>query len=81
CACNIATTQLVKCGLFPCTPVHPMLAINIDMLEFAAGLFVHLSPNECAWASNLSGFLRKCGYLLHTSDSLQHHFANSLAQY
>ncbi|KAF9507807.1 hypothetical protein BS47DRAFT_1303577 [Hydnum rufescens UP504] len=51
------------------------------MLEFTAGLFVHLSPNERAWASNLSGFLRKGGYLLHTSDSLQRRFANSLAHY
>ncbi|KAF9511211.1 hypothetical protein BS47DRAFT_1278763, partial [Hydnum rufescens UP504] len=57
CTCNIAATQLVKHGLFPCTPVHPTLTINIDMLEFTARLFVHLFPNEHAWASNLSGFL------------------------
>jgi hypothetical protein len=63
----MAAVQLVKRGLFPCAPVHPTLAVSIDMLEFVAGLFVHLPPNERAWASNLSDFLKKRGYRLHTS--------------
>jgi hypothetical protein len=70
CVCHTAPVQLIKRGLFPCAPVHPTLAVDLAMLEFVAGLFVHLPPNERAWASNLSNFLKKRGYQLRTSVSL-----------
>ncbi|KAF9503572.1 hypothetical protein BS47DRAFT_1262726, partial [Hydnum rufescens UP504] len=50
CPCAPAPVQLVKQGLFPCSPVHPALAVSLEMLEFVSELFVHLAPNEAAWA-------------------------------
>ncbi|KAF9509129.1 hypothetical protein BS47DRAFT_1261051, partial [Hydnum rufescens UP504] len=56
CKCRPVPEQLVGRGLFPCAPVLPKLAIDLDMLEFATGLFVNSSPNEMAWAATLTEF-------------------------
>ncbi|KAF9505284.1 hypothetical protein BS47DRAFT_1306907, partial [Hydnum rufescens UP504] len=50
--------QLVLRGLFLCAPLHPSLAVSIDMLEFVAELFVQQAPNERAWAATLENFLK-----------------------
>ena len=70
CKCTPAPQQLIKHGLFPCTPVFPKLTIELDMLEFAAGLFVNSSPNETAWAATLMEFLGTWGYVLATEVSI-----------
>ncbi|KAF9503385.1 hypothetical protein BS47DRAFT_1309826, partial [Hydnum rufescens UP504] len=49
--------QLIKWGLFPCLPVYPALAVSLNMPEFVSTLFVHLAPNETAWADALTLFL------------------------
>ncbi|KAF9514979.1 hypothetical protein BS47DRAFT_1450002 [Hydnum rufescens UP504] len=59
CPCAPAPVQLVKQGLFPCSPVYPALAVSLDMLEFVSTLFVHLAPNETAWADALTSFLAR----------------------
>ena len=46
CPSRTAATQLVNRGLFPCAPLHPSLAVSMDMLEFVAELFVQQAPNE-----------------------------------
>ncbi|KAF9503174.1 hypothetical protein BS47DRAFT_1278398, partial [Hydnum rufescens UP504] len=52
---------------FPmCMQVHPTLAVDLGMLEFMAGLFIHLALNEQAWTENLFSFLKKRHYRLHT---------------
>ena len=66
CKCMPAPQQLIRRGLFPCAPVLPKLAIELDMLELAAGLFVNSSPNETAWAATLTEFLGTRGYSLST---------------
>ncbi|KAF9520071.1 hypothetical protein BS47DRAFT_1287649, partial [Hydnum rufescens UP504] len=79
--CTPAPQQLVERGLFPCAPFLPKLAINLDMLEFAAGLFVNSSPNETAWAATLTEFLDTRGYVFATEDSFRRCFGNALTQY
>ncbi|KAF9504125.1 hypothetical protein BS47DRAFT_1308730 [Hydnum rufescens UP504] len=59
CPCAPVPVQLVKQGLFPCSPVYPALAVSLDMLEFVSMLFVHLAPNETAWADALTSFLAR----------------------
>ncbi|KAF9507058.1 hypothetical protein BS47DRAFT_1423787, partial [Hydnum rufescens UP504] len=81
CKCLPAPRQLIEHGLFPCAPVFPKLAVELDMLEFAAGLFVNLAPNETAWAATLTEFLSTRGYIFTFSDSLRRRFRNALAQY
>ncbi|KAF9508082.1 hypothetical protein BS47DRAFT_1303212, partial [Hydnum rufescens UP504] len=64
CSCPswTAARQLVLRGLFPCAPLHPSLAVSIDMLEFVAELFVQQAPNERAWAATLETFLKRRGF-------------------
>lgn len=81
CQSRTAATQLVMRGLFPCAPLHPSLAVSMDMLEFVAELFVQQAPNERAWAATLEIFLKRRGFGLTGSDSLRRRFASALAQY
>ncbi|KAF9518057.1 hypothetical protein BS47DRAFT_1359105 [Hydnum rufescens UP504] len=45
--------ELIEHGYSPCTPLHPTLAVSLDMLEFAATLLLHIAPNERAWAETI----------------------------
>lgn len=81
CPCTPAPVQLVKRGLFPCSPVYPALAVSLDMLEFVSMLFVHLAPNETAWADALTSFLARQGHVFEAQDSLHQQFASALGQY
>lgn len=76
-----AAVQLVRRGLFPCSPLAPTLAVNMDMLEFVSELFVHMAPNERAWAATLTKYLKARGHEFATEDSLRRRFGNALAQY
>ncbi|KAF9521028.1 hypothetical protein BS47DRAFT_1255798, partial [Hydnum rufescens UP504] len=81
CPSRTAARQLVLRGLFPCAPLHPSLAVSIDMLEFVAELFVQQAPNERAWAATLENFLKRRGFKFGGNDSLRRRFATALAQY
>src|SRR5258705_10872601 len=73
--------QLVQCGLFPCAPLTPPLAIDIVMFEWATTLFLHMAPNVCAWTMTTEIMLKQEGYAFDTSDSLRHRFNNALMHY
>jgi hypothetical protein len=81
CSCSPAPVQLVKRGLFPCSPVYPALAVSIEMLEFVSMLFVHLAPNETAWAEALVMFLARRGHVFEAQDSFRRRFASALGQF
>jgi CxC1 like cysteine cluster associated with KDZ transposases len=70
CQCQPAVTQLIQHGVFPCVPVWPSLAVSLDMLEFVAELFVHITPNEREWAAMLEKYLSVHGYQLAAKDSV-----------
>ncbi|KAJ7448184.1 hypothetical protein FB451DRAFT_1187935 [Mycena latifolia] len=74
CACQPAPTQLLKAGLFACSPRHLSLAIDLHVLDFVARLFVNLPPNNTAFCNTLESFLSSRGYKLTTKwySSLQH---------
>jgi CxC1 like cysteine cluster associated with KDZ transposases len=65
-----AAIQLVGWGLFPCSPLAPTLAVSMDMLEFVSDLFVNMAPNEQAWATTLTKYLKAHGHEFATGDSL-----------
>ena len=81
CPCQSAAVQIVECGFFPCSPVYPTLAVSLHMLEFMAALFLHVAPNERAWATTVVGYLKARGHEFATGDSFQRRFSNSLAYY
>ncbi|KAF9514084.1 hypothetical protein BS47DRAFT_1295481 [Hydnum rufescens UP504] len=71
CPCRLAAIQLVERSFFPCAPLFPTLAVSLDMLEFVASLFLHMAPNERAWAMTLVEYLKARGYEFATGDSFQ----------
>ncbi|KAJ7453455.1 hypothetical protein FB451DRAFT_1185263 [Mycena latifolia] len=81
CACQPAPTQLLKAGLFACSPRHPSLAVDLHVLDFVARLFVNLPPNNTAFCNTLESFLSSQGYKLTTKDTLRIRFGNALEWY
>ncbi|KAJ7474951.1 hypothetical protein FB451DRAFT_1034933 [Mycena latifolia] len=81
CACQPAPTQLLKAGLFACSPRHSSLAIDLHVLDFVARLFVNLPPNNTAFCNTLESFLSSRGYKLTTKDTLRIRFGNALEWY
>ncbi|PPQ86278.1 hypothetical protein CVT26_004524, partial [Gymnopilus dilepis] len=81
CGCKELALQLLSKGLFPCAPFRPSLAVDLNMLEFARGLFQNLAPNTTAWAETLEEFLDNRGFKLKTKDTLRIRFGNALQWY
>ncbi|KAJ7067771.1 hypothetical protein B0H15DRAFT_793738 [Mycena belliarum] len=81
CACAPAPTQLLKRALFACSPLHPSLAVDLQVLDFVSRLFVNLPPNNTAVCNTLESFLASRGYKLTTRDTLRVRFGNALEWY
>jgi len=64
CDCYPAAVQLVNIGYFPCAPVRPTLAIDINLLEFVTLASHNMAPNVMGWSNTLQEFLSIRGYLL-----------------
>ena len=71
CTCTSPALQLLQRGLFPCAPLSPSLAVDLNMLEFVNGLFVNAAPNTTAWCETLESFLGNRRYKLSTRVSSQ----------
>jgi hypothetical protein len=54
--------QLLERGLFPCAPVRPSLAVELDQLDLVSTLFMVGAPNVTNWAETLSICLARKGY-------------------
>ncbi|KAJ7710781.1 hypothetical protein B0H17DRAFT_1155465 [Mycena rosella] len=70
CQCQPAPLQLLRAGLFPCSPQNPSLAVDVQVLDFVSRLFVNLPPNNTAF-----------WYKLKTKDTLRVRFGNTLEWY
>ena len=66
CKCLPAAQQLLACGLFPCAPKAPSLAVDISLLQFTSALFLRLHPNVTSFCETLEFFLEVRGYKLNT---------------
>ena len=66
CTCTSPALQLLKRGFFPCAPVSPSVAVDLNMLEFVNELFVNAAPNTTAWCETLESFLGNRKYKLTT---------------
>ncbi|KAI5989944.1 hypothetical protein EDD15DRAFT_2388922 [Pisolithus albus] len=81
CVCTPAPVQLMKRGLFACSPVAPTLAVDLRLLEFMKTLFMLLTPNTTAWCEALECFLDAQGYQLQSKDNLRQRFSNAYHWY
>ena len=61
--------------------MYPALAVSLEMLEFVSTLFLHLAPNETAWADALVTFLARRGHVFEAQDSLRRRFSSALCQF
>jgi len=66
CTCTDIALQLLHRGLFPCSPMRPTLAVDLQMLDFVRELFVNAAPNTTAWCETLEGFLNARKFKLTT---------------
>ncbi|KAF9509111.1 hypothetical protein BS47DRAFT_1281998, partial [Hydnum rufescens UP504] len=64
CNCGPAALLLLELGLFPSAPVHPTLAVDLDLLDFMSTVFKVEQPNIHGWVSSLQRFLWKQGHVL-----------------
>ncbi|KAL0571410.1 hypothetical protein V5O48_010561, partial [Marasmius crinis-equi] len=74
CPCNSAAKQLLQRGLFPYAPLHPTLAVDIQVLEHVGQLFLQITPNQTAWCDTITNFLQSMGYNM---NPLRRRFTNS----
>ncbi|KAL0566289.1 hypothetical protein V5O48_015730 [Marasmius crinis-equi] len=81
CDSTSAGEQLVQMGLFPCAPCYPTLAVDIRVLEFVEGLFLHVAPNHRAWCDTVTEFLDNQGYRMRGQDPLRRRFSNAFQWY
>ena len=51
-------------GYFPCAPVRPTFAFDINLLEFVTIGSHYMAPNVTGWSSALQYFLSIRGYLV-----------------
>ncbi|KAG2045743.1 hypothetical protein BDR06DRAFT_852108, partial [Suillus hirtellus] len=61
---------------FPCVPMAPSLAVDLQLLEFIHLLLLRHSPNQTAWCDAMETFLDGMKYKLRLNDSLWDHFNN-----
>jgi hypothetical protein len=53
--------KLLLCGLFPCSPIRPSIAVDISFLQFVREIFLRFGPNVTAISEALEAFLtRRC---------------------
>lgn len=62
--CRPAVDQLIECGFFPCSPIRPSIAADIDLLDFIVIASLQLVPNVTAWAEILETFWIHQGFQL-----------------
>ena len=53
----------MKLGFFPCAPIRPTLAVDINLLQFVSFGFLNMAPNVSSWAKTIEDFLRVRGYV------------------
>lgn len=73
CSCA-APLHLLRLGLFPCAPVRPTLAVDLNMLEYVKELFVRSPPNITAWCDTLEAFLGNRKYKVSTKVRQEYSF-------
>jgi len=81
CSCVPVFRQLMQQGLFPCSPLAPTLAMDLQVLEFVTHLFVHIPPNNMGWCKTIKEFLDSQGYKLTTKVSLFIKYDTTLLKY
>ncbi|KAH8113030.1 hypothetical protein DFH11DRAFT_1511011 [Phellopilus nigrolimitatus] len=78
CSCHSAPLQLLERGLFGCAPCLPTLAVDLNLLDFCAELFLRTPPNQTVFCSTLEHCLKARGYAMESTDSLRKRFSKSL---
>jgi hypothetical protein len=65
------TEKLLSLGFFPCAPVKPSMAVDLNVLDFARRLFLDIAPNTTGWCTATESFLRDRSYQTGTAVSIE----------
>lgn len=64
CACQPAARSLLARGFFPCAPIRPTMAFNLDILELITLQSHNGAPNTTAWSNSLEVFWKRRQFLM-----------------
>lgn len=64
CQCKPASLILITLGLFPCAPLRPTMAFDVNLLELVTINSSYIAPNLTGWALTLEWFWRDRGFVL-----------------
>jgi hypothetical protein len=64
CSCNPAAVTLVKHGFFPCSPIQPSVAFDINLLDLVSITAANMAPNIFGWTLSLESFWAQHGYTI-----------------
>ena len=53
----------MRLGFFPCAPIRPTLAVDINFLQFISFGFLNMAPNITGWVNTIEEFLCVRGYV------------------
>nr|GAT53357.1 predicted protein [Mycena chlorophos] len=83
CACKSRTApaQLLRVGLFPCSPCNPTLAVDIQLLDFVRHLYLRIAPNNMAFCCALESTLGDRGLKFFQGEQLRIRFNNAFQWY
>ena len=62
CTCVTLPQVLIRNGLFPTAPLHPRLAVSIDLLDFYGALFDRSADAVTALAGALKAMYSRRGF-------------------
>ncbi|KIJ23227.1 hypothetical protein M422DRAFT_196196, partial [Sphaerobolus stellatus SS14] len=63
CLCKLSSEQLLARGLFPCAPLRPSMAFDINLLELVSISMFYISPNVPGWSLTGEWFWKERGYI------------------
>ncbi|KAF7305868.1 CxC2 domain-containing protein [Mycena chlorophos] len=81
CKSRTAPAQLLRVGLFPCSPCNPTLAVDIQLLDFVRHLYLRIAPNNTAFCRALESTLGDRGLKFFEGEQLRIRFNNAFQWY
>ncbi|KIJ42045.1 hypothetical protein M422DRAFT_229336 [Sphaerobolus stellatus SS14] len=77
CQCRPAAVTLIRAGLFPCAPLQPSIAFDVNLMELITYTMSYITPNLHGWALSLEWFWKERGYILGQREALRKRFGNA----
>ncbi|KIJ39698.1 hypothetical protein M422DRAFT_257522 [Sphaerobolus stellatus SS14] len=81
CSCKPASELLLARGLFPCAPLRPSVAFDINLLDLVSISMFYITPSISGWGLSLEWFWKERGYMVGQREFIKRRFAASYQWY